>query len=349
MEKKKLRKVQSGLFRIIFSRTGLVLVMILLQIGLFVVSMSRLQQYSQVINGFFRILGIIVLIYIINSEDNPAFKMTWMLCVMAFPAIGSLFYVYVKSKVGTRWVRGRLRNLKLEERPYMQQDRRVLQELKEEGPGKANLAAYLSSQMHFPVYKNTEITYFPLGEDKMQALYRELEKAEHYIFLEYFIVAEGHVWDTVLDILKRKADEGVEVRFMYDGMCAISNFPYYYYKKIRKMGIQCRVSNPIIPFLSTVQNSRDHRKICVIDGKVAFTGGVNLADEYANEITRFGHWKDTAIMLKGDAVQSFTMLFLEMWAVNQMEPADCQNYTDTEACSAGSTAWLCDSVWRSSV
>ena len=92
------------------------------------------------------------------------------------------------------------------------------------------------------------------------------------------------------------------------------------------MGIQCRVSNPIIPFLSTVQNSRDHRKICVIDGKVAFTGGVNLADEYANEITRFGHWKDTAIMLKGDAVQSFTMLFLEMWAVNQMEPADCQNY-----------------------
>ena len=134
MEKKKLRKVQSGLFRIIFSRTGLVLVMILLQIGLFVVSMSRLQQYSQVINGFFRILGIIVLIYIINSEDNPAFKMTWMLCVMAFPAIGSLFYVYVKSKVGTRWVRGRLRNLKLEERPYMQQDRRVLQELKEEGP-----------------------------------------------------------------------------------------------------------------------------------------------------------------------------------------------------------------------
>ena len=206
MEKKKLRKVQSGLFRIIFSRTGLVLVMILLQIGLFVVSMSRLQQYSQVINGFFRILGIIVLIYIINSEDNPAFKMTWMLCVMAFPAIGSLFYVYVKSKVGTRWVRGRLRNLKLEERPYMQQDRRILQELKEEGPGKANLAAYLSSQMHFPVYKNTEITYFPLGEDKMQALYRELEKAEHYIFLEYFIVAEGHVWDTVLDILKRKAD-----------------------------------------------------------------------------------------------------------------------------------------------
>ena len=112
MEKKKLRKVQSGLFRIIFSRTGLVLVMILLQIGLFVVSMSRLQQYSQVINGFFRILGIIVLIYIINSEDNPAFKMTWMLCVMAFPAIGSLFYVYVKSKVGTKWVRGRLRNLK---------------------------------------------------------------------------------------------------------------------------------------------------------------------------------------------------------------------------------------------
>lgn len=326
MESKNLKKVKRGLFRVVFSRTGLILIMILLQIGIIVVTTNRMWRYSMVINGVFRLLGIAALIYIINSEDNPAFKMTWILCITAFPAVGTLFYVYVESKVGTRWVRTRLDHLKLEERPYMQQDKAVIQELRKDSPDKANLAAYLSGYLRFPTYKNTEITYFPLGEDKMQTLYEELKKAERYIFMEYFIVANGHVWDTILSILKRKAAEGVEVRFMYDGTCAISNFPYNYYKQIRKMGIQCRVSNPIIPFLSTVQNSRDHRKICVIDGETAFTGGVNLADEYANEEVRFGHWKDTAIMLKGDAVQSFTMLFLEMWALNQVEPADYQNY-----------------------
>ena len=142
---------------------------------------------------------------------------------------------------------------------------------------------------------------------------RELQKAEKFIFLEYFIVEEGYMWNTILEILKAKVREGVEVRFMYDGMCSISKLPYDYPRQMRKYGIRCKMFSPIRPVLTTVQNNRDHRKICVVDGKVAFTGGVNLADEYINRIERFGYWKDTAVMFEGDAVQSFTIMFLQMW------------------------------------
>lgn len=134
--------------------------------------------------------------------------------------------------------------------------------------------------------------------------------------MEYFIVEEGIMWDTILEILKRKVNEGVEVRFMYDGMCAFDLLPYSYPKKLQKFGIKCKMSNKIRPFVSTIQNNRDHRKICVIDGQTGYVGGVNLADEYINEKERFGHWKDTAVLLRGDAVQSLTMIFLQMWDVD---------------------------------
>lgn len=326
MDNKKLKKAKKGLFRIVFSRTGLILIMILLQIGIFVAMSYRLRSYSIYINAAFTVLSLVVLIYIINSEQNPAFKMTWVLCVAVFPAVGTLFYIYVQTQVGTRWIGRRLDDLKLEEMPYMTQDQEIIKELKESKPAMANLAYYLSDYLRFPTYRNTEVTYFPLGEDKFAAMVRELKKAKRFIFLEYFIVAEGHMWGTILEILKEKADRGVEVRFLYDGMNTISNLPYNYYKDVQKLGIQCRMSNPIIPFLSTTQNNRDHRKICVVDGRVAFTGGINLADEYINEKERFGHWKDTAVMLEGEAVQSLTILFLEMWNLGERRPENYERY-----------------------
>lgn len=326
MDTKNLKKAKKGLFRIVFSRTGLIILMVLLQLGIFAVMANRLRMYTMYIDVVFTVLGVIVLIYIINSEDNPAFKMTWILCVMAFPAVGTLFYIYVKTQVGSRWIGKRLEELKTEENPYMKQDPEIVGEIREKKPAMANLAHYLSDYLRFPVYRNTEVTYFPLGEDKFRALVQELKKARSYIFMEYFIIAEGRMWETVLGILKEKVREGVEVRVLYDGMNAISNFPYNYYKEIRKFGIQCKMSNPIIPFVSTVQNSRDHRKICVVDGRVGFTGGINLADEYINELRRFGHWKDTAVMLEGDAVQSLTMLFLEMWDLDEKGREDYRRY-----------------------
>lgn len=319
-------RAKKGLYRIVFSRTGFILLLILLQLGIFVVTTSILERYAFFISGALRVLGIIVLVYIINSEENPAFKMTWILCVMAFPAVGTLFYIYVKTQPGTRWMGKKLALLRIETEPYMMQDMDVVDALRASKPANANLAYYLSHHLGFPTYRNTEVTYFPLGEDKFEAMVCELEKAKKYIFMEYFIVKEGQMWDAILKILARKAREGVEVRFMYDGTCAISMLPYGYPQELERKGIRCKMVNPIKPFLSTVQNNRDHRKICVIDGQVGITGGINLGDEYINKEHRFGHWKDTAVMLKGDGVQSLTMMFLQMWNIDEKEEERYQRY-----------------------
>ena len=153
-----------------------------------------------------------------------------------------------------------------------------------------------------------------------EAMLEELEKAEKFIFLEYFIIQEGYMWGRILDILTRKAKQGVEIRVLYDGMCEMFTLPVNYWKLLEKVGIKARPFSAIKPVVSSHYNYRDHRKILVIDGKVAFNGGVNLADEYINRIERFGHWKDTAVMLKGPAVSSFTLMFLQMWYVGEKEP-----------------------------
>ena len=163
-------------------------------------------------------------------------------------------------------------------------------------------------------YENTKVTYFPLGEDMWDEMLTQLEKAEHFIFSEYFIVQEGLMWGKILEILARKVQEGVDVRVMYDGMCELSLLPADYPEHmIKKLNIPCRMFSPLKPFVSTSFNYRDHRKILVIDGKVSFNGGVNLADEYINHTVHYGHWKDVAVMLEGEAVKSFTLMFIQMW------------------------------------
>ena len=208
----------------------------------------------------------------------------------------------------------------------MKQDKETVEALRVSKPANANLVHYLTHQAAFPVHRNTEVTYFPLGENKFKEMKKQLRLAEKYIFLEYFIVEEGVMWNEILDILIDKVSKGVEVRFMYDGMCSMVQLPYHYPKTMRKYGIKCKMFSPIKPVLSSHQNNRDHRKICVIDGHVAFTGGINLADEYINQKVRFGHWKDTAVMLKGEAVQNFTMMFLQMWNVSERGKEDYTKY-----------------------
>lgn len=317
---------KKGLFRIVFSRTGIILLLIALQAAVFIGMPLYLEEYMTYIYGATTILEIVVLIYIINSEGNPAFKMTWMLCVLAFPIIGTLFYLFVKMQFGSSYMEHRLAKLRIETDPYLQQEPKVLEALWASKSANAQLSYYLSQRLGFPTYRNTEVKYFPLGEYKFKALVEELKKAKKYIFMEYFIVEEGYMWGTILNILRHKAEEGVEVRFMYDGMCAISMLPYDYPNKINRWGIKCKMVNKVKPFLSTTQNNRDHRKICVIDGCVGFTGGINLGDEYINRKERFGHWKDTAVMLKGDAVQSLTMIFLQMWNVDERKEEDYRRY-----------------------
>ena len=318
--KTRVEKGKSGIASVIFGRTGIIILLILLQVGFLIAGYTYLQGKMYFIDSVVKAAAVILVIYLTNNRSNPAFKMVWMTIMLVAPVFGVLLYIFVEFQVGVRWLNARLEHETTKK--HWTQDEAVQEQLKEEDSEVASLAHYVCEYGGFPAYENTGVKYFSCGEDKIEELIRQLEKAEKFIFMEYFIVAKGYVWDRVLEVLKRKAAEGVEVRFMYDGTCTVSLLPPNYPKKLEQEGIACRVFSPIRPALSTHQNNRDHRKIVVIDGKVAFTGGINLADEYVNRKIRFGHWKDTAIMLEGDAVRSFTLMFLEMWNVAKSEKVE---------------------------
>lgn len=324
MEVKK--KTKKGIFHIVFSRTALVFLLLIFQVVLLFEMFTSLVKYAPVMYLLLLILGSAVVIYIINRKENPAFKMSWILFVMAIPIVGMLFYLFTRVQIGTRFIGKRLQDLSLETKPYMEQDEEIIEDLRVSKPANVNLAHYMSRQAGYPIKRNTSVKYFPLGEDKFEQLKTELRQAKKFIFMEYFIVEQGIMWDSILEILEEKVKEGVEVRFMYDGMCCIALLPYHYPETLQEKGIKCKMFSPIKPILSTHQNNRDHRKICVIDGHTAFTGGINLADEYINQKERFGHWKDTAVMIKGDAVQNFTIMFLQMWNVTEHQKEDYEKY-----------------------
>lgn len=316
-DSKSVKKAKRGIFKVIFSRAFVLLALLALQLVAFGLTVEYMREYGTFIYAGFILLEIISIIVIINSDSDPDFKITWILVILVLPIFGAAFYVFVKMQAGTRAIGKRLREMEKKTMPYMQQNPEVLESLRISKPANANLATYLNNKLSFPVYQNTAVKYFASGEEKFEEMKIQLKKAQKFIFLEYFIVEKGVMWNEILDILKAKVWEGVEVRFMYDGMCSMIQLPYGYEKEMRRAGIKCKLFSPIRPVLSSAQNNRDHRKICVIDGNVAFTGGVNLADEYINVKERFGHWKDTAVMLEGEAVQSFTMMFLQMWNVDE--------------------------------
>ena len=320
------QKGKKGISSVIFGRTFLVFFSLFLQLIFMVWGYYWLASKWYFVNGVVTVLGVLEVIYVANERSNPAFKLAWTIVILALPIFGSLLYLFVETQPATKWINKRLQSMHAYSKKYWKQDKEVLEELEETNDQVAHLARYVNHFGGFSVYKDTSAKYFPSGEAKFEELLIQLRKAEKFIFMEYFIVAEGYMWESVLEILKAKVKEGVEVRLMYDGTCSISLLPYEYPKQLREYGIQCKEFGPIVPILSTSQNNRDHRKICVVDGKVAFTGGVNLADEYINKKVRFGHWKDTAIKIEGDAVQSFTMMFLQMWNITERQPEDYAKY-----------------------
>ena len=322
---KKLR----GLFRLIFGRTAFVILFLAIQIGILFSAFRWLDMHTMYV--VFILLSAFAIIYIFNEPINSSFKLAWIVPVLVIPVFGVLLYIFVQLQPQTKLLTKRLKKTIGETAPYLEQEKPVKEKLAAGSMAGSRLADYMRNYAGFPVYGNTYVEYFPLGEDKFQALLRELEKAEHFIFLEYFIVERGYMWDSILNVLEKKARQGVEVRVMYDGMCCLMLLPYHYPRELEKRGIRCKMFSPIKPTLSTHQNNRDHRKIVVIDGHTAFTGGVNLADEYINKKERFGHWKDTAIMLKGDGVKSFTMMFLQMWNVTERKKEDYAAYLPAEA------------------
>lgn len=307
-----------GVLKVIFGRTAIIIVLLLIQLLVLFVGFQYLRQYIDMVYFYaiYQVFMAVLVLWIINQQGNPAFKLAWIVPILVLPVSGALFYVFIKLQLGSRMLNKRLYKLAEETKVYSKQDMETMLHLEDEHRQVVSLARYLSETASFPVYRNTTVKYFPLGEDKFEELKIQLKRAKQFIFLEYFIIQEGLMWDTVLDILKEKVQEGVEVRLMYDGTCTLALLPSQYPKQMEELGIKCKVFAPIRPALSTSQNNRDHRKILVIDGETAFTGGINLADEYINKKARFGHWKDTGIMIQGDAVRSFTLMFLQMWDID---------------------------------
>lgn len=319
------------MLRIAFSRTAIIVVALLLQLFVFFASFYWLKDYSTAVYAAFVLLGAVTVVHILNEENNASFKIAWIIPVLVIPVFGTVLYIYINLQPGTKRIHKKLTKIEDEIRPYLAQNEETVQELQEQSAGEKGIADYLYHADNYPVYAGCKMKYYPIGEAKFADMIEQLKHAEHFIFMEYFIVAKSYMWNTILEILKEKAAQGVEVRMMYDGMCSLALLPYGYYKDLEKMGIQSIPFSQIRPVLSTYQNNRDHRKILIIDGKTVFTGGINLADEYINRIDRFGHWKDTAVMIQGKAVKSFTLLFLKMWHVakgkDSIPEEEIQKYT----------------------
>ncbi len=314
------KPVRKGILRLVFSRFFLIALVLALQVAVLVIAYGFFIDKIPILINLLRLFSFGMVIYLFNCDMDFSPKLTWMLIIAVLPLLGAAFLFFTQANFGHKMTRKNVNQQIQKSRQFLDQPENVLEKLEHDGTGTDDLCRYLNRSGCFPLYEHTAVTYFPLGEDKFEAMLVELEKAEKFIFMEYFIVEEGYMWGRILDVLTRKAKDGVEIRVLYDGMCEMSTLPAAYWKLLNAEGIKSKPFSPIMPFISTHYNYRDHRKILVIDGKVAFTGGVNLADEYINRVERFGHWKDTAVILRGPAVDSFTLMFLQMWYLGESEP-----------------------------
>lgn len=320
----KIKKGKSKLLKIIFGRTTMLIVALLVQLVILLFFLFRLTEYIYYYYGIGIAISFLMLLHIVNSESDSSYKLAWAIPVAMFPVFGALFYLFVHIQAGRKMVEVRLREVFFDTAEYMKQDPFVLNELEAQDGQIRRFTEYMNHIGPFPMCNHSGVRYYPVGDEWYPDFIARLKAAEEFIFIEFFIVSFGKMWDEIYEILKEKARQGVEVRFMYDGTCTFFRLPHDFPKQLESNGIKCRVFFPIKPALSTYQNYRDHRKIVVIDGKYAYTGGVNLADEYINEIERFGHWKDTAVELTGKVVDSFTVLFLQLWNIQnaKTEPVD---------------------------
>jgi len=301
------------LIKNLFSRVVLFGLAILIQLFALVLVIWKFSSFFVFFYGICAVASLIAVLVILNGKSNPTYKLAWIVPILVFPIFGGLFYLMFGGSKSSRRNKRKMTIIGQKMSDTLSQDHMVMSQLCLYDPKAANQARYIYRYSACPVYNQTIAEYLTPGEKKFALLLEELRKAERYIFLEYFIIEEGIMWDAVLEILIEKARQGVDVRVIYDDVGCLMKLPYGYDQKLERLGIKCSIFNPFKPVLSIRLNNRDHRKIAVIDGHTAFTGGINLADEYINAYERFGHWKDASVMIKGDAVWNFVIMFLSLW------------------------------------
>ena len=336
-------------------RTAFIAFMLLIEVAAIITIIILSQVYNvtwvAVIYWVAEVISIIVAIRVINSHMDPAYKITWLAFMVINSIMGAAFYLLFANKKFSKReknfnapILAALNNAMnsseangLAPKSHTNKegkvsrndnDKEARKRLANLDPDLVNFIMYIRKYSFTDTYKNTRTTYYPWGENAFPVMLEKLKQAKHYIFMEYFIIDPGKFWDSILEVLLEKAKQGLDVRVMYDDLGCLSTLPAGYDQFLRDNGIKCYRYAPIKPFVDIRMNNRDHRKIMVIDGHTGFTGGINIADEYINEIVRFGKWKDNAIMLEGDGVFGLTNLFLSVWArvANDTSTIDFKQY-----------------------
>ncbi|NLJ58033.1 MAG: cardiolipin synthase [Tissierellia bacterium] len=310
----------------LLSRVVLVSLAIIAQIITLALMVWKFSNYFVLLDTILMVISILVVLHILNKKTDPTYKIAWIIPIMLFPVFGGLFYLMLGGAALSGRMKNKMHSISDKMKESLHQHPITSNNLKGESKVAFNQAKYIEEHSSCPVYDNSSTKFLSSGEEFFENLISQLKKAEKYIFLEFFIIEEGIMWNTILDILIEKVKAGVDVRVIYDDFGCATKLPRYYNKTLEAYGIKCSVFNPFIPILSFRLNNRNHRKIIVIDGKTAYTGGVNLADEYINKIEKFGHWRDSMIEIKGDAVWSLTVMFLSMWSYLRKTNEDYQQF-----------------------
>ncbi len=325
MRKKWLKSHRKRWMYTLFQRRMMVMLALLIQIILLVyMHMSSITQFRW-LYMISLTASVIAVLFIITRRKENAYKLPWIMLIAMLPAFGGVLFLFIHGQSSSKRVTRRLEEVDRMLLPYLAQNEAVADAYADAQNTETQRSRYLSTH-GYPIYPAQDTVFFPSGETAFARMCEELRRAEKFIFLEYFIVAEGEMWDEIHAILREKAAHGVEVKLIYDDIGSFFRQPYRYDLALSAEGIDTVIFNPFRPVISALQNNRDHRKILVVDGRVAFTGGINIGDEYINRIDRFGHWNDVAVMISGDAVRSFTAMFLELWIMARSEPISLDRY-----------------------
>ena len=313
-------------FRLLMSKYGFSIAIILIELFVIFGIILYLSQIAPIIwVTLVFLISVATVIAIVNRSMSPESKVTWLI-VTFVPVFGPLLYIMFGerrlSKKELKQLR-ELRSITLQEK-HEDSLHQSLQETDKSAYGIINALLHMDSNAE--VYEQTDSQFFANGEKMWQQMLEDLKRAEKFIFLEYYIIDEGLMWDSMLEVLEEKAAQGVEVKMLYDDIGCMVTLPGDYTVHLRSKGIDAHKFNKVIPRMTVAYNNRDHRKILVIDGQISYTGGINLADEYINQIERFGHWKDSGIRIDGPATQAFTRLFLTNWYINRGEISDFDQY-----------------------
>lgn len=323
----KLKRVARAVSTVTVLRLGYIFVALMLQLMVLFYALWALESSFIFFYAGSTAFGMILSLTVVNNRSNPAYKIAWILVILFLPLFGTLLYLLFGKEYTGRRVRRSLHRARKQVQQALEKDCEKAQAyFADITPEAANQMRYLCHMEGCPPFSDTKADFLSPGEVKFARMKEELRKAEKFIFLEYFIIASGEMWDELLEILIEKAKAGVEVRVMYDDFGSLLTLPNHYGDFLRKNGIQHCVFGKLVPVLSVLINHRNHRKILVIDGKVAFTGGINIADEYINRRDKLGHWKDASIVLEGAAVWPLTCFFLSTWGYVNSVTEDYTRY-----------------------